>query len=444
MRLLLKLVSQYYSTGDSLHLRAAGIPIFNENQADEEPKPKRIMRPKQQFDFQEGKRLFFEYYLARKPVFRTTYRMELDCFLKMMGLIRSHCALFERGYDALSNGGIFPEIKLLACLRVLVTGLSMAQVADIYKIGRQTVDRMFSDFISVVPVALAEFTAFPSDEEAKKICQEHEEQHGFKGMLGSLDCLHWEWHQCMLIDKYAYCGKSGKPSIVLEAICKRNLKFLYFNFGAPGVQNDLAIIRSSPILRYVAQDKWPRVSYNVAGLERTQPYVLCDGIYPKWNLLVLAFAKPIGAEEEFFTQRQESCRKDIERAFGVMRKRFNALRSPCVKKNKDKIVQMMNTMLSIHNLIVEWNEESRSDDFLASEMDQQRAEYTRDTQAWRQARGDDVLSRELLNNNNNLEETGDGGGMGRLAEMFDATRHHNLREALVKDMAERFLKKKKQ
>ena len=48
--------------------------------------------------------------------------------------------------------------SILACLRVLVTGKSMLQVADMYKIGRQTLDRMFSDFVEIVPVALEAYT----------------------------------------------------------------------------------------------------------------------------------------------------------------------------------------------------------------------------------------------------------------------------------------------
>ena len=429
----LQLILAAYASGDASTLALCGINVDLGFDQDEGPRKKRKNSSKNRFDSSTTRRLQWEYYFSRRPLFRSVYRMELDCFQMFMQEVRAQSSLFERRFDAMGEGGIFPEIKILACLRVLVTGLSSVQIADIYKIGRSTLDKCFGQFVEMVPEVLKNWTKWPDDEEAKKICDEHEAQHGFKGMLGSLDCLHWHWGQCMMIDHYAYCGKSGKPTIVLEAICQKNLKFLYFNFGAPGVQNDVSILRSSPIVTKIAQGKWPKVEYEVGGVKRSKPYVLCDGIYPKWDVLVLAFARPINAAEKLFTRLQESARKDIERAFGIMRKRWNALRQACLKKDKDKIISMMNTMIGLHNFIIEYNEGKRRADFLVEEMDEDPAAYLADTQAWQEERSNEVLSRDLQQE---LRTDGEPDGpMERLLELFNADRHLELRQGLVTELA---------
>ena len=89
------------------------------------------------------------------------------------------------------------------------------------------------------------------------------------------------------------------------------------------------------------------VEYEVGEVQRNKPYVLCDGIYHKWDMLVLAFARPVTAAGKLFTKKQESARKDIERGFGVMRKRWDALRKACLKKDKEKIVLMMNSIIAL-------------------------------------------------------------------------------------------------
>ena len=97
----------------------------------------------------------------------------------------------------------------------------------------------------------------------------------------------------MLADHYAFSGRSRKPSIVLEAICDQNCKVMFYNFGSPGVQNDLAILRSSPLIKKYSSGEWPNVAYKVGSVQREVPYVLCDGIYPSWDTFVLGFESPL-------------------------------------------------------------------------------------------------------------------------------------------------------
>jgi hypothetical protein len=47
-------------------------------------------------------------------------------------------------------------------------------------------------------------------------------------------------------------------------------------------------------------------------------YYLVDGIYPSWATFVKTIPEPQGNKKKYFATAQEACRKDVERAFGVL------------------------------------------------------------------------------------------------------------------------------
>ena len=46
---------------------------------------------------------------------------------------------------------------------------------------------------------------------------------GFPGILGSLDCMHWKWKNCPTAWAGQYAGRSGSPTIILEAVADYDL-----------------------------------------------------------------------------------------------------------------------------------------------------------------------------------------------------------------------------
>ena len=49
-------------------------------------------------------------------------------------------------------------------------------------------------------------------------------------------------------------------------------------------------------------------------------YYLADGIYPEWAAFAKLITRPQNDKAKLYAQCQESARKDVERAFGVLQK----------------------------------------------------------------------------------------------------------------------------
>ncbi|GKE13388.1 ALP1-like protein, partial [Tanacetum coccineum] len=152
---------------------------------------------------------------------------------------------------------------------------------------------------SVMEIFGPEYLRKPTVTDVVKLYRYHEEKHGFLGMLGSLDCTDWEWFGC----PYAFKGQYVRRDHGLNP----------FFFG----------------------------------------YYLVDGIYPKLATLVKTIPEPADDDHKqiLYKQNQESAKKDVERAFRVLKKKWVILANPAQALKKERIMNMMYTCIILHNMI---------------------------------------------------------------------------------------------
>jgi Plant transposon protein len=67
---------------------------------------------------------------------------------------------------------------------------------------------------------------------------------------------------------------------------------------------------------------------------------------------VRSIPEPIGERQQRFSAWQESARKDIERAFGVLQTKFQVLARPMLQLNLIQIGNKVATYLILHNMCV--------------------------------------------------------------------------------------------
>ena len=103
----------------------------------------------------------------------------------------------------------------------------------------------------------------------------------------------------------------------------------------------------------VEQGKTPRVNFFANQHPYNMAYYLADGIYPSYPTFVKSIRLPQSEPDKLFAQHQERCRKDIERAFGVLQARFKIIREPARMWDVGDLAIIMRSCIILHNMIVE-------------------------------------------------------------------------------------------
>ncbi|GJT31210.1 ankyrin repeat-containing protein [Tanacetum coccineum] len=80
-------------------------------------------------------------------------------------------------------------------------------------------------------------------------------------------------------------------------------------------------------------------------------YYLADGIYPEWASFVKSFTVATDPKHTYFKQRQESARKDVERAFGVLQGRWGLIQQPARAYEVNTLRRIMYAGIIMHNRI---------------------------------------------------------------------------------------------
>ena len=268
-------------------------------------------------------------------------------------------AFFTETHDALGKRSICPKVKLLMGLKLLAFGAAPPACIEYFQMGLSTAHSCFITIIKCITQSdtlrnyyLREMTR----EDAKRGTALQHNQHGIDGIIGSIDCMHIFWKNCPVAWQGAYKGKEKKPSIVLEAMCDYNLWIWHAAFGYAGSLNDINIWEQSPLLTSFVDGTFTRsvdFEFFINDRSFTKLFMLADGIYPELSRVAKTVDEPRGHGKKLYAKWQESCRKDIERAFGVLQRKFQVLKRPIEQWFLSDINRIVESTIILHNMMVE-------------------------------------------------------------------------------------------
>ncbi|XP_062098508.1 uncharacterized protein LOC133804360 [Humulus lupulus] len=307
----------------------------------------------------EGHQRLFDDYFSDEPVyteyqFRRRFRMRRHVFLRIVQALENHSEYFHTRFDAVGRRGLSPLQKCTAAMRMLAYGAPADYVDEYVRIGETTAIECLVNFVrGVNDIFGTEYLRRPNAGDIRRLLQIGEVR-GFPGMLGSIDCMHWEWKNCPVAWKGQFTrGDHGRAIIMLEAVASQDLWIWHAFFGVPGSNNDLNVLNQSPLFTEILQGQAPRVEFTINGTQFNKGYYLADGIYPEWGTFVKTIPLPQGEKRKLFAQCQEAVRKDVERAFGVLQSRFAIVRGPARFWQRDVLKDIMYACIILHNIIVE-------------------------------------------------------------------------------------------
>ncbi|XP_074328216.1 uncharacterized protein LOC141666117 [Apium graveolens] len=279
---------------------------------------------------EEGHARLYRDYFADTPTytdtqFRRRFRMRRSLFLKIQEAVTIHDNYFTQRNDAVGMRGLSSLQKLTAALRMLAYGTTSEAIDDYVRIGESNTIESLRIFVkAIVEVFGAEYLRRPKDEDVTRLLAENE-QRGFPGMLGSIDYMHWKWKNCPTGWQGMYIGHVHDPTIILEAIAAKDLWIWNSFFGLSGSLNDINVLDRSHLFQELPEGHGPEMRYTINGHEYNMGYYLAD----------------------------ESVRKDVQRAFGVLQSLFAMIPGPSRFWDMETMKYIMIAFIILHNMIIE-------------------------------------------------------------------------------------------
>ncbi|XP_058742282.1 uncharacterized protein LOC131614742 [Vicia villosa] len=242
----------------------------------------------------DNQRDIHEKYLYIDVQFRRRFRMHRHIFLQIVDALGNHDEYFQMRVDATGKMGLSPLQKCTSSIRMLAHGSPADSVDEYVRIGESTSIECLQRFVQGVNAVFgAEYLRKPNNTDVEHLLQMGESR-GFLGMLGSIDCMHWEWKNYPVAWKGQYCR------------------------GDHGSNNDVNVLNQSNVFNDILEGHAPN-----------------------------------GEKKKLFAQHQESARKDVERTFGVLQSRFAIIRGPARAWHMETLKYTIYACIILHNMIVE-------------------------------------------------------------------------------------------
>ncbi|GKB28994.1 ALP1-like protein isoform X1 [Tanacetum coccineum] len=140
---------------------------------------------------------------------------------------------------------------------------------------------------------------------------------------------------------------------------------IFLEIVSAGANNDLTVLNNSSLFDDLLDDIALVAPFECNGVTFEKGYYLADDIYPQWSSFVKSFTVANSEKNALFKRKQESARKDVERAFGVLQGRWHIICQPARAWTVNKLRRVMYTCIILHNMIL------KDQKFALSEFEQQ-------------------------------------------------------------------------
>ncbi|KAH9608328.1 hypothetical protein KSS87_008911, partial [Heliosperma pusillum] len=187
--------------------------------------------------------------------------------------------VFQQRHGGNGRPSFSPLQRCTSAIRVLAYGTSTDSVDEYLRMSDTSIRDSLKSFVEgVIQNFGTVYLRRPNPDDLARLLHMGQVR-GFPGMLGSIDCMHWEWKNCPTALAGQYGGRSGKPTIVLEAVASYDLWIWHAFFGTPGSLNDINVLQRSPLFNEWLEEFAPAVNFTVNGEKKLGKVIVPD----KWK-----------------------------------------------------------------------------------------------------------------------------------------------------------------
>ena len=204
--------------------------------------------------------------------------------------------------------------QLLITLRFYATGTFQLVLADLIHIDKSTVCRIVHKVTAAIARLCPKYVNFPTTAvERRNEMNAFYRVSGLPGVLGAVDCTHVPIQSPGGVDAEIYRNRKGYFSVNVQLVSDSHGRITDVVARWPGSVHDSTIFDNS----------------RVRAMLETSPrdgYLIGDGGYPCRQYLLTPVVNPATEAERKFNAAQISARNCIERANGILKRRFPALK----------------------------------------------------------------------------------------------------------------------
>jgi len=248
----------------------------------------------------------------------------------------SACIL-QIGAQLQVDGRISPINQLLITLRFYATGSFQLVVGDTFSINKSTVCRTVHRVTAAIASLRPKYVKFPATpEERLKVMNGFYSASGMPGVLGAIDCTHIPIQSPGGDDAEIYRNRKGYFSINVQLVSDQTGYVSDVVARWPGSVHDSTIFDNS-LMRVL--------------LERNtaESYLLGDGGYPCRRYLLTPVPNPVTNAEKAYNAAHTAARNSIERANGILKRRFPALKY-CMRVTVEHALPIIVAAVVLNNI----------------------------------------------------------------------------------------------
>ena len=122
--------------------------------------------------------------------------MRRHVFERLLRDVQQVNPYFRQKRDKAGRPSFSPHQKVTVALRMMAYGSPADSMHETHDMSESTyLDTLEQFRDTIVQVYKDEYLREPNQEDLNRLIRKVED-HGFPSMIGSLDCMHWDWKNC--------------------------------------------------------------------------------------------------------------------------------------------------------------------------------------------------------------------------------------------------------
>ena len=248
-----------------------------------------------------------------------------------------------------------PEQRLSVTIRHLATGESHISLSLQYRIGRQTVSKIIPETCKALYDVLSrtELTTPATAKEWLDISNEFYTKWNLPHVIGALDGKHVRV-RCPRNTGSLYHNYKGYFSMVLMAVCDANYRFLLFDFGQYGSNNDSGVLLNSKMGEQLERNEFhipAASSLHKCAFDPLPYFLVGDEIFPLKTYLMRPYpGSGLSEAEAVYNYRHSRARRVIENSFGILSARWRIFFT-VIHGSVENIEKSVLACLALHNFL---------------------------------------------------------------------------------------------